>query len=128
MFRNFKMVSYVVFGRGCFNQLDDILSQKRQSEDDFSVFLVDDVFQDGSLTSRVPVRNRDKIIWVNVDDEPKTTYVDALAKQIKDLLAECRGLRWDRSGRSDAAVALNCLLLLSESAAAAPWILPRPYL
>ncbi len=27
-FRNFPMVPRVVFGRGCFNQLDEILSEK----------------------------------------------------------------------------------------------------
>jgi len=29
MFRNFKVVSQVIFGRGCFQQLDQILSPKR---------------------------------------------------------------------------------------------------
>ena len=27
-FRNFKMVSYVVYGRGSFNQLDEILAPR----------------------------------------------------------------------------------------------------
>jgi len=55
MFRNFKMVSYVVFGRGCFNQLDDILAEKRKSEDSYMVFLVDDVFLKSPFKDRVPV-------------------------------------------------------------------------
>ena len=45
MFRNFKVVSHVVFGRGCFNQLDSILSTKRENRDSYVVFLVDDVFK-----------------------------------------------------------------------------------
>ncbi|HUT43798.1 MAG TPA: iron-containing alcohol dehydrogenase, partial [Desulfobacterales bacterium] len=85
MFRNFKMVSYVVFGRGCFNQLDGILAKRRRSDDSFMVYMVDDVFQNSSLKNRVPVKNNDKLIWVNVDDEPKTTYVDALTQKIKDF-------------------------------------------
>lgn len=85
MFRNFKMVSYVVFGRGCFNQLDGILAKRRPSDDSFMVYMVDDVFQNSSLKNRVPVKNKDKLIWVNVDDEPKTTYVDALTQKIKDF-------------------------------------------
>jgi 3-deoxy-alpha-D-manno-octulosonate 8-oxidase len=88
MFRNFKMVSYVVFGRGCFNQLNDILAQRRQSDDDFSIFLVDDVFQNSILNKRIPIRKADQLIWVNVDDEPKTTLIDALTKQIKDASVE----------------------------------------
>ena len=85
MFRNFKMVSYVVFGRGCFNQLDGILAKRRRSDDSFMVYMVDDVFQNSSLKNRVPIKNQDKLIWVNVDDEPKTTYVDALTKKIKEF-------------------------------------------
>ena len=45
MFRNFKVVSHIVFGRGSFNQLDDMLAEKRLETSDFIVFLVDDVFE-----------------------------------------------------------------------------------
>ena len=84
MFQNFKVVSQVVFGRGCFNQLDGILSEKRNNSDSFMVFLVDDVFKNKALEGRVPLRNKDLLIWVNVDDEPKTTYVDELTRNVKD--------------------------------------------
>jgi 3-deoxy-alpha-D-manno-octulosonate 8-oxidase len=84
MFRNFKMVSHVVYGRGCFDQLDDILSHKRQSKDDVMIFLVDDVFKDSSLVHRIPKHDADMLIWVNVDDEPKTKYVDALRDTVKE--------------------------------------------
>jgi 3-deoxy-alpha-D-manno-octulosonate 8-oxidase len=46
---------------------------------------MDDVFQNSGLKNRVPVKNQDKLIWVNVDDEPKTTYVDALTQKIKEF-------------------------------------------
>jgi 3-deoxy-alpha-D-manno-octulosonate 8-oxidase len=85
MFRNSKMVSYVVFGRGCFNQLDDILAEKRKKSDSFMVFLIDDVFLKSTLKERVPLKDRDMLIWVNVDDEPKTTYVDSLTQKVKDF-------------------------------------------
>ncbi len=88
MFRNFKMVSYVVFGRGCFNQLDDILAEKRKTEDSYMVFLVDDVFLESSLKNRVPVKNHDKLMWVNVDHEPKTGYVDELTQNVKKISDE----------------------------------------
>jgi len=85
MFRNFKMISYVVFGRGCFNQLDDILAERRKSDDSFMVFLVDNVFLESTLEKRMPVKGQDMLVWVNVDDEPKTKYVDALTREIKDF-------------------------------------------
>ena len=81
MFRNFRMISSVVFGRGAFNQLDDILSAKRK--DAFMVFLVDDVFKGKPLSGRVPAKDNDMTIFVNVDDEPKTKYVDSLVAQVK---------------------------------------------
>jgi 3-deoxy-alpha-D-manno-octulosonate 8-oxidase len=87
MFRNFKMVSRVIFGRGCFNQLGDILREKRQGNESVMVFLVDDVFKNKPLKDRLPVNADDLLIWVNVDDEPKTTYVDQLIMQVKAHMA-----------------------------------------
>ncbi|MGB6011885.1 MAG: iron-containing alcohol dehydrogenase family protein [Desulfobacterales bacterium] len=83
MFRNFKMVSYVVFGRGCFNQLNDILAEKRKTKDSYMMFLVDDVFLKSPLKDRVPVKGHDTLMWVNVDHEPKTEYVDRLTQNVK---------------------------------------------
>jgi 3-deoxy-alpha-D-manno-octulosonate 8-oxidase len=83
MFRNFKMVSHIVFGRGCFNQLQDILAAKRKRSDSFMVFLVDGVFSESVLRDRLPLMKQDLLIWVNVDDEPKTVYVDQLTHKVK---------------------------------------------
>ncbi|MCD4787944.1 MAG: iron-containing alcohol dehydrogenase [Desulfobacterales bacterium] len=85
MFRNFKMISHVVFGRGCFNQLESILAEKRRDSDSFMVFLVDDVFESGGLIERLPLGSRDQIISVNVDDEPKTVYVDELTDRARNF-------------------------------------------
>jgi 3-deoxy-alpha-D-manno-octulosonate 8-oxidase len=84
MFRNFRMVSYIIFGRGSFNQLDDILSKYRKDEASVMVFCVDDVFKDKPLRDRLPLKDPDILMWVNVDVEPKTSYVDNLTRQIKD--------------------------------------------
>jgi len=77
------MVSRVIFGRGCFNQMGDILADKRVDDNSFIVFLVDDVFKQSGLAKRISAKNKDFIIWVNVDDEPKTAYVDDLTQRIK---------------------------------------------
>ena len=55
MFRNFRMVSNVIYGRGSFDQLGDILAPRRKTSDSFMVFLVDDVFMEAALKDRVPV-------------------------------------------------------------------------
>ena len=80
-FRNFKVVPQVIFGRGCFNQLDEILSHKRKSG--YMVFLVDDVFMNHAFRHRIPRHSEDMLLWVNVTDEPKTGYVDNLVRQVK---------------------------------------------
>jgi len=83
MFRNFKLVSRMVFGRGCFNQLADILAEQRLQKQGFMVFLLDDVFIQHPLKQRIPLQERDKLILVNVDEEPKTSYVDQLSADIQ---------------------------------------------
>ncbi len=84
MFRNFKIVSNVIFGRGCFGQLDDILATKRSNPAVAMVFVVDDVFENSELREQIPLKNKDQLLWVNVDDEPKTSYVDKLTRTVKD--------------------------------------------
>ena len=96
-FRNFKMVGYVIYGRGSFNQLDEIIAPHRKAGAPM-IFLIDHFFSAGSggegksLAQRVPVRGNDKIIFVDVTYEPKTTYVDSLASQLKDEFGTVSGV------------------------------------
>ncbi len=77
-FRNFPMVPRVVFGRGSFNQLHEILEPKRKSENAPFVFLVDDVFKGNSFViDRIPLHYNDTIVYISTTEEPKTKYVDA---------------------------------------------------
>jgi len=86
--RNFPMVPRVVFGRGSFNQLADILLPKRKHAEAPFIFLVDDVFEETDLINRIPLIFNDKIIFVSADEEPKTQQVDALVNRIKSEYAE----------------------------------------
>jgi 3-deoxy-alpha-D-manno-octulosonate 8-oxidase len=88
MFRNFKTVNRIVFGRGCFNQLDDILAERRSAARPAVVFAVDDVFQGKPLEQRIPVKDQDMLLWVNVDHEPKTAYVDQLTDRVRRAMVE----------------------------------------
>ncbi|MDG4811530.1 iron-containing alcohol dehydrogenase family protein [Hydrogenovibrio sp. 3SP14C1] len=81
--RNFKTVPRMIFGRGSFDQLDDVLTDERQNPDDFVVFLVDEVHKNKPLKERLPNQPQDLVIWLDVTDEPKTTYVDALTEQVQ---------------------------------------------
>jgi 3-deoxy-alpha-D-manno-octulosonate 8-oxidase len=90
-FRNFKMVGYVIYGRGSFNQLDEILTPRRQGEAPM-VFLVDHFFQNKPLAQRIPLRGRDKIVFADVTYEPKTAYVDQLAGELKQEFGKVSGI------------------------------------
>jgi 3-deoxy-alpha-D-manno-octulosonate 8-oxidase len=83
MFRNFKMVSRVIFGKGCFHQLGDILQGPRSQYGSFMVFMVDDVFKLSPLSQKIPVNDIDLVLWVNVDKEPTTEYVDTITDKIR---------------------------------------------
>ena len=82
-FRNFKVVPRMVFGRGSFDQLDEILAEQRDKKNDWVVFVVDDIHQDRALRERIPIHQQDMLLWVSSKDEPKTSYVDSLTEQVK---------------------------------------------
>jgi 3-deoxy-alpha-D-manno-octulosonate 8-oxidase len=90
-FRNFKMVDYVIYGRGSFNQLDEILAPHRKGDAPI-VFLVDHFFEGKPLANRVPVRGKDKVIYADVTYEPKTTYVDKIANELKEEFGNVNGV------------------------------------
>ncbi|MGE6016160.1 hypothetical protein ACQJ11_26885, partial [Klebsiella pneumoniae] len=77
-----KMVDYVVYGRGSFNQLDEILAPQRKGDAPM-IFLVDHFFEGKQLPNRIQLRGKDKILFADVTFEPKTKQVDALAQQLK---------------------------------------------
>lgn len=96
-FRNFKMIGYVVYGRGAFSQLKEILQPNRKDGAPM-IFFVDHYFSPEKntkaheLINRIPLQQKDKIIYVDVTYEPKTTYVDNLAKQLKDEFGTVSGI------------------------------------
>ncbi|MBA3829129.1 MAG: iron-containing alcohol dehydrogenase [Taibaiella sp.] len=91
-FRNFKMVDYVVYGRGCFSQLDEIIAPHRK-EDAPMVFLLDHYFIDNTaFKARIPLMGNDVLIDADVTHEPKTTYVDKIANGLKEKYGTVSGV------------------------------------
>ncbi len=91
-FRNFKMVDYVVYGRGCFDQLDEILAPQRKGDAPM-VYLLDHYFEkNNELKARIPVRGNDILIDADVTHEPKTTYVDEISQMLKDKFGTVSGV------------------------------------
>ena len=87
-YRNFPMVPRVVFGRGCFQQLGDILMPKRRHAEAPIIFLVDDVFEGAALATQIPCIFNDQIIYISAKEEPKTDQIDAIVKQLKESFSE----------------------------------------
>ena len=82
-YKNFPMVPRVVFGRGSFNQLNEIITPKRLNTKAPFIFLVDDVFKGKAwLTSRIPLSYDDKLLYISSEEEPKTSQVDAIVEGI----------------------------------------------
>jgi 3-deoxy-alpha-D-manno-octulosonate 8-oxidase len=90
-FRNFKMVDYVVYGRGSFNQLDEILAPNRKGDAPM-IFLVDHFFEGKPLVQRIPLNGKDKIVFADVTHEPKTKQVDALAASLREEFGSVSGI------------------------------------
>ncbi len=91
-FRNFKMVDYVVYGRGCFAQLDEILASKRVDNHPM-VFLLDHHFANNdAFIKTIPVLGNDTVIIADVTNEPKTTYVDEITDRLKDEFGVVSGI------------------------------------
>ncbi|MFA6152035.1 MAG: iron-containing alcohol dehydrogenase family protein [Chitinophagaceae bacterium] len=91
-FRNFKMVDYVVYGRGCFAQLDEILAPKRVQGLPM-VFLLDHHFENKeAFKATIPLRGNDELIIADVTYEPKTSYVDEIANGLKQKFGQISGV------------------------------------
>ncbi|MBJ7883074.1 iron-containing alcohol dehydrogenase [Gelidibacter salicanalis] len=77
------MVSRVIYGRGSFNQLSDIIAPKRLNVKAPFIYLVDDVFKGNAwLTSRISLAYEDQLLFISADQEPTTSQVDDLVEQI----------------------------------------------
>ena len=87
-YRNFPMVPRVVYGRGCFDQLSEILMPKRKHSEAPMIYLVDDVFEGTELVDRIPNIFCDFIIFISAQEEPKTVQVDALVRMIREKFTE----------------------------------------
>lgn len=116
-FRNFKMVDYVVYGRGSFDQLSEIIAPRRKNNAPM-IFLVDHFFENKPLVQRVPAEGKDKIIFADVSYEPKTTYVDRIAKELKDEFGEVSGVIGIGGGSTmDLAKAVSLMMTNAGSSA-----------
>jgi 3-deoxy-alpha-D-manno-octulosonate 8-oxidase len=83
VYKNIKNIGKIVYGAGSIDQLDSILQPKRNENDRFFVFLVDDFFKGKALEKHLPIGNDDVVEFIFTGkDEPKTSQVDKLRDNI----------------------------------------------
>lgn len=81
--KNFKNIEKIVFGRGAFNQLAQIIHPIRQQNNRYFVYIVDNYFKDKELAQRLQNKPEDIVYFIDVDPhEPTTEQVDTLRDQI----------------------------------------------
>lgn len=116
-FRNFKMIDYVIYGRGCFNQLDEILEPHRKNSAPM-IFLIDHFFENQPLKTRIPAKGTDKILIADTTLEPKTKQVDKIAAELKEEFGTISGIVGIGGGSTmDLAKAVS-LMMNNEGSAA----------
>jgi 3-deoxy-alpha-D-manno-octulosonate 8-oxidase len=85
MYKNLRVVPHLIFGRGSLAQLGDVLANKRTDTSCPMVFLIDEVHEGKAWVKSLPCHDSDLLIFVNVDEEPKTRYVDELTDRVKSF-------------------------------------------
>lgn len=81
-FRIFKQVPKLIFGEGSLNRINELLPIK-SGNDDYYVFVIDDVLKNNSVISNIKIEQSDWIEWFPATKkEPSTIQVDNLKNSI----------------------------------------------
>lgn len=88
MYRNLKAVGRILYGRNSFDQLGDVLGELRLEKDSYVLFLVDEYFEGKDFLKRIPLQPQDILKIIDITDEPKTTTVDKIVAELKNLRPE----------------------------------------
>lgn len=86
MYRNAKNVGYYMIGSGSLTQLGDLLGARRAAVNGPAVFFVDKFFDGKDLLAKLPVENKDMVLYVDTTNEPTTDSVDGYTDQVKAFL------------------------------------------
>ena len=78
---NSKNVLNYMFGKGALKNLKLILKNKK-SENDYSIYFIDEYFKDNVLISNITISNNDEVFYVQTKDEPKTKFIN----EFRDIL------------------------------------------
>ena len=78
--RVFKQIPRVLFGRGSFNQLIEVIKEYRK--DSYVVFILDHIHRSTGILEQLPSKKEDYVCLIDTSDEPKTKQIDMLRDEI----------------------------------------------
>jgi 3-deoxy-alpha-D-manno-octulosonate 8-oxidase len=84
-----KTVGTYHFGSGAIEQISDFIPRGGDQATGFAVFLIDHFFRGNALVERLPIEDRDMVIFVDTTDEPKTEGID---KYVETIFAAEQGV------------------------------------
>jgi 3-deoxy-alpha-D-manno-octulosonate 8-oxidase len=77
--KNNKNILRYVFGEGSINQLSSILARSSLNNDSGAIYLIDQYFEaNPNILGKLPVSEKDAVIYVNTEKEPTTDYINGL--------------------------------------------------
>lgn len=82
-FRSFVNPGAYAFGKGSFNHLGELIERRKNENNDWVVYMIDHFFEGKEeIISRIPLTDKDLVIYIDTKDEPKTTLVNQYRDQI----------------------------------------------
>lgn len=81
--RNSKFVQHYYLGSGSIDNLPTVLEKRKIDESSFVVFVIDHFFKDNTLIARLPISQKDVLLYADTTNEPKAEYIDDLVDVIK---------------------------------------------
>lgn len=90
-FKNFPMVTRVVYGHGSSNQMDEIVKSVRKNGHPI-IYFMDHYFKEKPIVQHIPVKKNDQIIFIDTTSEPTTAGVDQLRDRLKEEFGKVSGI------------------------------------
>lgn len=90
-YKNFPMVTRVLYGRGCSQQVEEIVRPVRKNGHPV-IYFADHCFRGRPLEKEIPAQKNDKIIFIDTGHEPTTEYVDSLRDGLLNEFGEISGI------------------------------------
>jgi 3-deoxy-alpha-D-manno-octulosonate 8-oxidase len=81
--KNSKLVQFYFLGSKALNELEPLLSQKRNNKESYVVFIIDHFFKGNSLINKLPILKNDVVIFADTTDEPTSDQIDNIAGKLR---------------------------------------------